>query len=627
MGYFDELVFSTSASKQKQNIQNVTKKLNQDIIVTDLISFEDKLFIPTNLPHLSLSNLQYSDKMNMSRPHISNSAILDDDDDDDNEQNNPFKEDIPDWTVIPNKSDLCENIFGTVSNFDANSNVLYSISSIHTIYRDFLICNAEENDMMNDMSIYNQCTIFVWAFTTHISVDFNVENQAQNSKNAIKERTWHLKTKWFDKTVNHMCKQLTALTYCHSIKTLVVGGSSGYIALFDCFGSCYNIFCAHTDTITKMIWLNDSKQLVSTGLDGTIKIWKLYHSQFDNQHKNNNNNNVNNILPANKESIDEIIEPKIKKETIANRYIYREEPHAQEIEHRFDDNADLKIEDDDKDLDELYQSIDYDPFGNEAFDEYMDKRSKSMQAQSSTFYKPQKAQKTMISSKDLFAAQTVLMSEDKSAKIVKSESPQPSTFKVSKSGFKAMKIKNSSPKTQSSSYNDFDASMVDIESYIAQQHEVSSSNNARMEVPLPSDNSPDPVTTPIDFIENDSSPEPQRNSSFHVVKKTKPKRKKRKNKNKKKKRTSKNKKEKIMEMEPEDCTIRYENDQTVTDKITKKIASMRTKQKTNPFDLVIDDETNPFSADCTNPFAENAESVKTMKKKTNSTNPFMSDLP
>merc|ERR1712157_396267 len=116
--------------------------------------------------------------------------------------------------------------------------------------------------------------------------------------------------------------------------------------------------------------------------------------------------------------------------------------------------------------------------------------------------------------------------------------------------------------------------MIDIESYIAQQHEQSSSNNYSRDLPLPSDNSPD--ATPIALVDNDSSPEPQRNASFHVVKKTKPKRKKKKDKKKKRKR----KKNKIKEMEPEDCTIRYEkNEETYTDKITKTIASIRLKTK------------------------------------------------
>merc|ERR1712129_57638 len=173
------------------------------------------------------------------------------------------------------------------------------------------------------------------------------------------------------------------------------------------------------------------------------------------------------------------------------------------------------------------------------------------------------------------------------------------TFKVSKSGFKAMKIiKNTpklgsaSPNTQSSSFfdsinsNDMDSAMVGIESYIAQQNEASSSNNYNRDLPLPSDMSPDP-STPIDLVENDSSPEPQRNSNFHVVKKTKPKRSKNKKKNKKMK--------VMMEMEPEDCTIRHDEDTTVGNKIAKTLASMRMSPKpdskpTNPFDMLDENE-------------------------------------
>ena len=333
--YFDELVFSTSINKQKEKIQNVTSKLNQNVICTDLVSFEDQLFIPTNLPNFSLSNLRYSDEFNLSRPHISNSAdaiIVDEKE----------KEDAAAAAEIPNEREKegmgCDNIFGTVSNFDANNDVLYSITSIHTIHKDFLICWDNDD---NDMSTYHGCTIFVWSFTRHISVDLCVGNECTDSKNgagAIKERTWHLKAKWFDETVNYVCKELSALTYCHSIKTLVVGGTSGYIALFDSIGICYNIFCAHTDVITKMIWLNDSNQLVSTGLDGTIKIWKLYHTQFadedDDKHRQQR------VMSINKESIDEKTttnglhhyknnkSPTPPPQTIANRYIIREEPQG-----------------------------------------------------------------------------------------------------------------------------------------------------------------------------------------------------------------------------------------------------------------------------------------------------------
>ena len=306
----------------------------------------------------------------------------------------------------------------------------------------------------------------------------------------------------------------------------------------------------------------------------------------------------------------------------------------------------MKIEDDDDDLNDLYQSIDYDPFGDKAFDDYLDKRGKSLQAQSETFYKPQKSPKKIISSKELFAAQSVLTKLEQQQQSNVTESPKTSTFKVSKSGFKAMKIKKeSTPKmmpktgmmttTQSNSSFEFDGNMLDIESYIAQQHEVSSSNNYNREVPLPSDNSPDP-STPIDIIENDSSPEPQRNSSFHVVKKTKPKRKKKKKDKKKKKR----KKNKIKEMEPEDCTIRYEKtEETYTDKITKTIASIRLKTKpestttnttiknTNPFDWIVDENEsenkNVNKLESTNPFANDVESVNV--KKVNSTNPFLND--
>merc|ERR1712129_385098 len=129
---------------------------------------------------------------------------------------------------------------------------------------------------------------------------------------------------------------------------------------------------------------------------------------------------------------------------------------------------------------------------------------------------------------------------------------------------------------------------------------------------LPSDMSPDP-STPIDLVQNDSSPEPQRNSNFHVVKKTKPKRKK-KTKNKKKKKKMKMKI--MMEMEPEDCTIRHDEYATIGNKITKTLASMRMSPKpnskpTNPFDMLDEndeenskEDSNSQILDSTNPFAD-----------------------
>ena len=127
--------------------------------------------------------------------------------------------------------------------------------------------------------------------------------------NMIKDRTWHLKSKWYDKTVDYICKEFSALTYCQSIRTLAVAGISGYIALFDSIGTCFNIFFAHTDTITKMIWLDDSKQLVSTGLDGAIKIWNLYHSKYtniDNSIKNVLKDSIDYSIPNNIENNDKL---------------------------------------------------------------------------------------------------------------------------------------------------------------------------------------------------------------------------------------------------------------------------------------------------------------------------------
>eukprot|EP00483_Globobulimina_turgida_P003955 UN03963 len=160
--YFDELVFSTTITKQKEKILNVTNKLNQDIIVTDLIKFEDSLFIPTNLPYLTLKHLRYSNQFNMTRPNISISAVLEaniqenndiivDEKDKEDEIINPYKGQKYKQPQYDNNNDKrgdnkgigCDNIFGTVSNFDSHNDVLYSIPTIHTIHKEFLIYDFE----------------------------------------------------------------------------------------------------------------------------------------------------------------------------------------------------------------------------------------------------------------------------------------------------------------------------------------------------------------------------------------------------------------------------------------------------------------------------------------------------
>jgi len=103
-------------------------------------------------------------------------------------------------------------------------------------------------------------------------------------------------------------------------------------------------------------------------------------------------------------------------------------------------------------------------------------------------------------------------------------------------------------------------------------------------------------------------------------------------------------------MEPEDCTIRYEQDQSYTNLISQKIAKIRNKSETNtnPFDAMDQSDnkeeeqndnnsnkkpltTNPFDSgndeeniQSTNPFDQDMPTTK----KTNSTNPFFTeDLP
>ena len=420
---------------------------------------------------------------------------------------------------------------------------------------------------------------------------------------------------------------------------------------------------------------------------------------------------------------------------VTDEFQYQHEPEPD----RYDDKLDLKVNENDEDLADLWKSKtddinvdDYDPFGDKAFDDYLDKRGQSFKVREELYYKPQKVQKRTVSSKELLAAQPVLnqeLSQDSNKSINKNTpTPPPSKPKPKQKpkqktkGFKTMKVKQkvrtSSPKftksqnpfdniDQDNEYNDNndnddndiddndnnnnnnnpDLDIDDIEKYITQQQQsqhdgnnsgpernnnnnnnnniLNSSLNSSM--PLPSDNSPDPGT-PIDIIEHDSSPEPQRNSSFQVVKKQKPKKRKKKRKDKdkedskdkkdrkdKKKRKKKKKdKKNAMAMEPEDCTIRYENDtQTYKEMITNKLYSgaamirnkvnETSKQPTNPFDAINHNQesTNPFDANINNDNnnnnnngnSNNLENTNPFGPSTNkqkSTNPFFAadgDLP
>ena len=379
---------------------------------------------------------------------------------------------------------------------------------------------------------------------------------------------------------------------------------------------------------------------------------------------------------------------------------------------------DLNIPDDDE-LTDLYQSKsarlhsdDYDPFGDRAFDDYLDKREVLRpivdKEHEVKFYQPQKPQKSNISSKELLSAQTVFNPPTKDTKNGKSESNEsPEVEREQKEeeppmatpvimttssapisldkksrdkskgksmGFKTVKVKNSnkyrtggSPKITNGmspgidsmdsfvSMDSVDAldGMADIESYIMQQEEqrgtatLSAANLRSLPSPsLPSMGSVGSVAsdsgqfgseyTPDPEQEYDSSPDLDTSSSFQVVKKEKPKRKKKRNKKrdkKDKKKRDKRRKKKARSaeavMEPEDCTIRYGQDDgnTYSDMIVKKmkmfskqeVVKVRT-ERTNPFEAIdelggiLDDHNN------TNPFAkQKSESISS------STNPFMNE--
>ena len=126
------------------------------------------------------------------------------------------------------------------------------------------------------MSSFNKWIVYVWTFTAHINVNHehdNVDNDNENENKNQNDRWCELKYQWFDSAV-------TSIVFCHAINTLIVGGISRYVCLFIMGGHCYNLFCAHTDAVSKMLWINDTYQLVTCSLDGTIKIWNLNHFKY-----------------------------------------------------------------------------------------------------------------------------------------------------------------------------------------------------------------------------------------------------------------------------------------------------------------------------------------------------------
>eukprot|EP00483_Globobulimina_turgida_P000899 UN00900 len=207
---------------------------------------------------------------------------------------------------------------------------------------------------------------------------------------------------------------------------------------------------------------------------------------------------------------------------------YKKESEQKEvIEDDFDELPELKIADD-EDLASLWKSKsdtipvdDYDPFGDKAFDDYLDKRGQSFKQQSEHFYKPIKPQRRIVSSKELFVAQTVLKDKQKIKK--HGTPPAPIKSKSAKSGFRTMKVKTTQ-KLKTSTVpilnemtitNNMDE-MADIESYILQQNEennynspngsddalnanVLATNNLNPSMGMASDPSPNPAIGGLDL--------------------------------------------------------------------------------------------------------------------------------
>eukprot|EP00485_Elphidium_margaritaceum_P013498 CAMPEP_0202733168 /NCGR_PEP_ID=MMETSP1385-20130828/188026_1 /ASSEMBLY_ACC=CAM_ASM_000861 /TAXON_ID=933848 /ORGANISM="Elphidium margaritaceum" /LENGTH=1463 /DNA_ID=CAMNT_0049399493 /DNA_START=1 /DNA_END=4392 /DNA_ORIENTATION=+ len=765
--YFDELVFSTTFTKQKRKILQVSNKLSLDLMVTDLVRVQDSLIIATNLPYLTLQHLRVPSAFNVTPTKISMHAMLESpllpSKEESSKHSTPtqkqrhkrFRRELLRYTnALKHKrrrrkasSPLAQqqqqddngyrNMFGTISNFDATHDVLYSIPNIGSMHRDFLIYDEERvhrhqprGDSATDMRTLNPCTIFVWSFTTHIQVttpadingadsheqtgdesdsgsdsesdsdslfsdDTNGKQTKQKQKHkqkkkkkkrkhdVFKDRTWHLKCEWKDSAVQYACQQFTALVYCASIECLAVAGVTGYIALFNAgTGQCMHMFLAHADTVTKLLWLEERTQLISTALDGTIKIWTLQFSKKPSR----SSQHTSVLLHDDEDPISDASDsrheygghenglqqsPLFHVDTNNNnsnpQFLSKTATESPAKAHNFDQNhtlthdaadmRELQISDDDCDLDELkkckYDVLD-DPFSNHAFTQYLDKKGQSLEDYDQLYYKPPpKTQQRTISSKELFATQTVLSQEASEESKNKNK-----TKNKPKSGFKTVKVKTiaASPPTIT---ND-DISVDDIEQYIAQQS-VSQQPmcDDSPSFAVPSEYSPDPSNTTADMVDDVSTPEPVANCAFQVVKKQRPKKKRKKKKEdertctdklEKKKRKKKREKESKKTVhiasvaQPEDCTIRYDTTKTYSGKIASKLFSNSVKKNsatkvasTNPFDTQTPTHsTNPFDdfdeedngcvgggvLSSTNPFHAECHG----NNQSGSTNPFIADM-
>lgn len=173
-----------------------------------------------------------------------------------------------------------ENIFGILSNYDSNMNHIYSVPYV----------NHMNNKHTNDMGMFNRCTIFVWSFTSNIITDVKNSKCKNTTHDPNSSHVWFLKEQWYCSIIESICHAFSSIVYCTCIHTLVVASITGYVCLFDEHGICFNIFCAHTDIITHMIWIDHTSQLVTCALDGTIKVWNLFHYRYS--HISNSTANV-----------------------------------------------------------------------------------------------------------------------------------------------------------------------------------------------------------------------------------------------------------------------------------------------------------------------------------------------
>ena len=71
--------------------------------------------------------------------------------------------------------------------------------------------------------------------------------------------------------------ELNSVAISNSNKYFAVGGAAGVLRLYDFSSGQFIIDCkAHSGPITTVAFSGDDRQVLSTGRDGLIAVWKIY---------------------------------------------------------------------------------------------------------------------------------------------------------------------------------------------------------------------------------------------------------------------------------------------------------------------------------------------------------------